>query len=402
MVNAMIGQLITEDDCGTTGSIELPVSSKDILGRYCAENISGVISKNELIEPDEQARLKKAGIVTVKVRSTLKCEAAHGYCTKCYGVDENFKPAGIGTNIGVTVAQGISEPATQLTLGAVHSGGAAKVKMENSFERTNQIFSMPHELPFKATLAENTGVVTEIKPAPAGGKFVYVSGKEHYVKQDMPLVVKKGDTVQKGDRLSEGNIKQQELLKLKGMDSVRNYMVDELKKVFDDNGQNVMRKFFETSVRSTTNTTRVNDPGDHEGLSSGDYAQLNMVEKLNKDKSPISVPVKHSVGRNLFKDIGPFVSGTPITGNIMNDLKAMGLKSVDVKKKPIVHTPTLRPLEFAPLSTYDWMSRLNSRNLMDTLTMGTSEGWTSDIHGYNPIPAYVFGTEFGKGMEGRY
>lgn len=393
MVNATLDKLVTEEDCGTTEGIELPVDGIDILGRRLMKAVPGIGKKNDVIGLEMQNRLKKNKVKSIVVRSPLKCQARHGHCAMCYGDNENRNPVQIGDNVGVLTAQAISEPTTQLTLGAVHKGGGVQT---NAFERAQQLMFMPETLPFKATLSENNGKVTNVRTAPAGGFFVDIDDNEHYVSQGRDVLVKKGFDVKKGDRLSSGNIKPQELLALKGMDAARNYLVDELKGVYQESGIPIHRKIFETAVKNVTNLTRVQDPGDTDFIP-GDWAQLNIVDETNKGLGSINKALSQSMGRKLANPIEGFGKGLMIDADIAKDLKKMGISRVDVIPQMATHTPTLKSIRMIPQTTYDWMSRLNNERLRDTLTYGAQEGWTTDIHGNNPIPGYIWGAEFGKG-----
>jgi DNA-directed RNA polymerase subunit beta' len=357
LISSVMSNTITVDDCGTNGGIEIAVGSKDALGRFLSGgNPKSVGKKNDVVDSTVASKARKARLSTIKVRSPHSCKAPNGTCAKCFGYAEDGNTLQVGDNLGVLAATSLSEPLLNMSMKAFHTGGVAGAgagvaAIAQGYERLAQVLELPDIVKGKATLASRDGKVTDIEINPAGGYFVFVDGDRHFVPQGRVLKVKKGQSISKGDYLSDGVAKPQELMELKGVEHTREYMADELQKAYS---KPIKRNFFEAVVKEITNVTRVDDPGDSNDFEVGDYAPLNIIEAKNRE------------GAN------------------------------------IRHTPTLKGINTLPLVSEDWMARLGTRDLAKTIREGAAKGWSSDIHGTHPIPGYVYGAEFGQGTEGKY
>lgn len=356
LVSSVMGATVTVDDCGTNNGVDESVDSKDALGRFLASgNPDYIGSKNEIVTSVMLAKLKARGIKTIKIRSPLTCESSEGICVKCFGRTEEGSTLDIGDNVGTLAATYMSEPLVQMAMNAFHTGGVAgagegTAAIAKGYDRISQLLEMPDIVKGKATLSSVDGTIDSIIKNPAGGHFITVSGEQHFVPQSREVVVKKGQKVSKGDYLSDGVAKPQELLEYKGMDVTRQYLADELQKAYS---KPIKKNFFEAVVKEMTNVSQIIDPGKSD-FDFGDYAPLNKIEDLNRQGQEIS------------------------------------------------HSPILKGINTLPLVSEDWMARMATRDIAKTIREGASRGWTSDIHGTHPIPAYVYGAEFGIGTEGKY
>lgn len=362
LVSSNMSNVISSKDCGTHNGIEEPVDDRDIMDRFASEDVAGIVKYNELITSSVVDKAVKKGIKTLHVRSALKCEAQNGVCAKCSGLDENGDEYAVGDNIGVISAQTISQPAVQLIMRTKHTGGAAGIKggITNSFDRLKQILNMPDTLPDKATLADSDGSIKSIKQSPIGGVDIFIGNNMHHVPANLTVSVKSGDIVKAGDRLSTGVIKPQELLQHKGMDAVRTYLKDELYNIYKDEGG--MRKgIIEQIIKTITSLTEVTSAGKSEYIA-GDIVPVNKIKAMNKTLS----------------------------------------KGDQVHHAPLLKGVNMFPTSFTSGEDADWMARMGYRYLLNTLREGASQGWSSDIHGYHPIPGLVYSQEFGKGKEGKY
>lgn len=374
VVNTVMNNSILAEDCGTKRGISLDVSEKDILDRYLSEDIkvgNKVLKKDTLITPGVRDTLRNNKVNKVLVRSPLRCEHGRGLCSRCYGLDENGENVTTGKNVGIVSAQSIGERATQLSMKTFHSGGVAPVgekskqqaALTDGFNRVQQLVQMNKTVPGSATLSTVNGVVDSVSKDKAGGYSVVISGVRHYIPQDRgePMVfsgnkavpITKGSKIQKGAPLSGGPINPHEMLPLTGINKVQSYVSGALHDLYKSEG--IRRRNIETAVKSMTNLTKIRNPGDNPEFIRGDFAPTSYVQALNKQ---------------LVKD----------------------------KRKPIEHTPVIKGVKTMPLDIQtDWMARLNHERLTDTVIDAANQGWKSDIHGTHPIPALVYGAEFGKG-----
>ncbi len=367
IVNLVLPNMIVSKDCGTTQGISMHVGDDQIHDRYLAveQKLPGgkTLPAGTLVDPGVTSVLKKHKIDQVVVRSPLKCAHGQGMCSKCFGLNENGHLHELGVNVGVIAGQALGEPATQLAMDSFHTGGVANARgagAVDKFTRLNQLLKIPKKLPNSATLSRVSGNIQKIeKDKATNGHNIFIDGERHFVPaQRTPLLDGKplavGMKVRRGDKLSDGNVNPRELLRNTDIHRVQNYLTDELYNGIYKS-EKVRRRNIETVVRSLTNLTRVDDPGSSLHTT-GDIALRTSVEEHNRN-----------------------------------------LKSGD---HPIEHTPLLRGSEQTALDQHeDWMARLNFRRLKDTVLEGAAKGWKTDLHGTNPIPAYVMGSEFGKGTK---
>lgn len=350
LVSAAVSERITIPDCGTLRGKELSVEDHDVLDHYLAKGVKGLAHRNDLVTPALLAKLRGKA-KTISVRSPATCEAPTGICQLCYGLDEHGHRVDLGRNVGVLAAQTVTEPLTQMTLKTFHTGSVAeanKPSVVGGFTRVKELLEMNEIVKGKAALAEVAGKVEAIRKSPAGGEVVTVAGHEHFVDPGRALVVKIGDQVAKGDRLSQGSIKPQELLELKGVAAVREYLTGELKREYAAQGIRVKAKIFDTVIRPLVNAAQVTAPGASTHLP-GDVTTLSSIEKFNRGKS---------------------------------------------EAEQIKFEPKLKGVNTYPLMSHDWLQRLNYQQLAKALTQGPAQGWKADVL-HSPIGAYATGTLLG-------
>jgi DNA-directed RNA polymerase subunit beta' len=358
LMNTTIPYVVSKDDCQTPNGISLPITDRDAVDRYLAKPLKagGVeYAAGSVVTPNMLSKLKAAKVSKVVVRSTLKCEAPKGLCSKCYGLNSDGKRPSVGTNIGILAGQSIGERAVQISMKTFHTGGVAGAGAPvSAMDRLNALLKFPKKVPNAATLATVSGEVSKIDKDPAGGYNVHIGSKVMYAPSGRQLLVGKGDKVKKGQQLTTGLVDPRELLSHTNMDRVQRYLSDELHDVYSSEG--VKRRNMEVVTKALTNLGVVEDPGDSDEFLPGDYASLSYVASKNKELG-----------------------------------------------KKIVVTPTLRGITTLPLDqTTDWLARLQYKGIKETLRRGVSERWVSDLHGLHPIPGIAYGAEFGKGKKGPY
>jgi hypothetical protein len=258
---------------------------------------------------------------------------------------------------------------------------------------------MPKYVAGEAATADITGTVTKIGKSPAGGFHIHVGDKQHTVRPGLSPAVKIGDSVKIGDKLSEGVLNPHKLLRQKGMGAAQEYIVDELKKTFAEQGVHTHRKVFETVIRSVADSTLVKNAPKHTGVLPGDLIPFTAAEHYNESRK-VSVRPEDSVGYNLANPIGSLPRFHEISEKDLPKLKSAAHSGkIDVVKDPIVHTPQLEGITRVPLLRKDWMSQLGYRYVKQALTQGAAESWSSDLSGRHPVPAFAYGASFGKKKE---
>ena len=357
LINNTLDHLVTMKDCGTMNGLVKPVTDAYIHNRYLAQDVKNssnkvIAKRNDLITQKLKRDFQREKIQTIVVRSPLCCDAKDGVCAKCFGVMPDGKEPEIGDNIGVIAGHALTEPTTQMAMDSFHSGGIAshEVQKAQGLPRVKQIFQMPENLPGKATLSTIDGTVTRIEKSPTGGHEVFVDNKKHFVGIGRNPTVKVGDKVKKGDPLSDGVIKPQELLELKGMQAVREYMTNELSETYKGA---IHHNILETVVQKVTNLTKVEDPGNSDEVLPGEFVPLSVVENLNR-------------------------------------------KGANIK-----HKPQLKSIDQLPrYGLDDWMAKMNLSHLSQAVLEGAQFGQSSKYrNSTHPIPPFVYGKHFGETKE---
>lgn len=397
LINNMGDKLVTMPDCGTKNGVAMSASDPHVVDRYEAVT-------NRLVTPQLAAKLA-AESKEITVRSPMTCEAPHGVCQKCQGLDPSGRVHTIGINVGMRAAQALSEPLTQFSLNAKHGGrvaaaGSDKKQLEG-IKGVRQLLEIPTSFLHKAVLAERDGSVSHVEKAPQGGAYVHVGDARHYVPPDQRVVVSPGQSLFAGDALSDGVPRPDEIVRHKGLGEGRRYLVDALHDVYKRAGADVDKRHLETLARSVLNHVQIVDPGPDDAFMKGDVVDYNRF-RAALDHSRKSVPLADATGESLARDVFHFTAGTRVTPAIADTLARRGVKNVDVADHGPVAAPVMRPASRTPLLNPDWMARLGHRYLKETLLAGAHRGDVADVHGYSPVPAYAAGAEFGQGEEGRY
>ena len=292
--------IVREHDCGTHDGITL-TAIKDgnqvieslqerLIGRYPLEDIKDpatgelIIDTNTIINDKIADKIVEAGIEEVRVRSVFGCRTKSGVCSKCYGMGlASREEANIGETVGIIAAQSIGEPGTQLTMRTIHSGGVAGVAdITQGLPRVEELFEArkPKGL---AIISEIDGIVkiSEEKKR----KTVTVTSKDDSKSYVIPfgskLKVKDDDKVVAGQPLTEGSINPNELLLIKGPEGVYNYLVQEVQKVYRNQGVDINDKHIEVIGRQMLKKVRVEDNGDTH-MFAGSLVDMYEFEDINK------------------------------------------------------------------------------------------------------------------------
>ncbi|MSR71449.1 MAG: DNA-directed RNA polymerase subunit beta' [Candidatus Taylorbacteria bacterium] len=299
--------MVAEDDCGSkdfiiikkdngTG-INIPLS-KNIRGRILAGDVLDMkgevmLKKGHLVTKDEALAVEEAGTLEISVRSPLSCKSSRGVCAKCYGVDlGKNKLVELGEAVGTVAGQAIGEPGTQLTMRTFHSGGTASVggDITSGLPRVEEVFEKRRpKNPAVVSIVD--GIVSEIQNL-GKEKIIKVipeledraKGKKKEVEytvnfRRMPLV-KVGDKVLKGDIITDGSADIDEVFKYGGKDKARNYVIGEVSKIYELQGETVSRKHIEVIVKQMFSRRKIKNAGGTT-LSIGDIVDTFILETEN-------------------------------------------------------------------------------------------------------------------------
>lgn len=396
LINNMGDKLVTMHDCGTHNGLSMNATDSHVIDRYLVDG--------RLVTPRLASHLAAEG-KDVIVRSPMTCEAPHGVCQLCQGLDPAGKTHVMGTNVGMRAAQALSEPLTQFSLNAKHggrvAGGASDKKQLEGIKGVRQLLEIPTSFLHKAIVAEHDGTVTRVEEAPHGGNYVDVGATRHYVGPGQRVTAGVGQPVFAGDVLSDGVPRPDDVVRHKGLGEGRRYLVDALHDVYARAGADVDKRHLETLARSVLSHVQIVDPGPEDAFMKGEVVDYNRF-KASLDKTRREVSLKDAHGETLAKDLFHFTAGTRVTPDVADVLARRGVTTLHVADHGPIATPMMRPASRTPLLNPDWMARLGHRYLKENLLAGAHRGDTADTHSYSPVPAYAAGTEFGLGAEGRY
>jgi len=278
--------IVREDDCGTERGIFVeaiggrgdnavePLAERCI-GRVAAEDIihpeteEVLVERNVLITRNLMKKISATDIEKVMIRSVLTCESKHGVCRKCYGRNLATNDlVDIGDAIGIIAAQSIGEPGTQLTMRTFHTGGVAGDDITQGLPRVEELFE-GRTPKGQAIMTERNGTATIVEKK--NSKRVVVEDedgkkKTYKIPYGSKMIIKDGDHVTSGDKLTEGPLDPNVLVRVRGEKAVQNYLLKEVQNVYRSQGVEINDKHIEVIVRQMMKKVKIVNPGDTDFL----------------------------------------------------------------------------------------------------------------------------------------
>lgn len=385
-------EVVTVPDCHTSNGIKADIDDKRaVFNRYEA-------GTNKLLDENYIRDLKQSGKKSIKVRSTMTCEAEEGVCQKCYGYDSRGALPDVGENVGVIASQSMSEVLTQMVLSTKHDAKAGK--KSNPFDMVSNLLSNPRNFQDKATIAKLNGKVTDITETALKDHKVYINGVEHFIPRIQPLKVEVGDSIKQGQPLCDGTIDPRELVSLRGIGDGRKYMSEELARIYDDAGNRLDKRHFELVSKNMIKHVKVKDPGNTDFMPD-QVVSVNTIQKSLSSETE-SVHVNESAGKKLAKQYLHLTPGTVMDKNHIDELKRSGINEVVVSKHGLELEHIVPGIKSLKQLDENWISKLTLGHQAKTLKDAVSHGQASSISSTDPVAAYVMGSDFGEGSAGRY
>jgi len=273
-----------------TGIIE-PLKDR-IVGRIAAEELVNketgevIVPLNGEITEDLADEVVKHYDI-VKIRSVLTCRSPYGVCRKCYGRDLGTgNQVQVGEAVGIIAAQSIGEPGTQLTMRTFHTGGVAGDDITQGLPRVEELFEA-RKPKRNAIIAENEGVVRVVpNEGKKGTNTIFITGEDgieldYLIPYGSRIIVKDGDVVSLGARLTEGSINPHDIMRVMGTQATQRYLVYEVQKVYKSQGVEINDKHIEVIVRQMLHKVKIETAGDADMLP-GDMIDINTFDEENR------------------------------------------------------------------------------------------------------------------------
>ena len=312
-----------------------------------------LISKNHMMSADDAELLESFDIHAVEIRTVLTCKAHSGVCAKCYGMNlATSKPVGPGEAVGIIAAQSIGEPGTQLTMRTFHTGGVAGGDITQGLPRVEELFEArrPKKM---ATLSEIAGKVRFEESAKGSLLNIIVTADDGdtrtYSVPHTGLRVADGDVIAKGTQLQDGALSPHDILRIRGTSAVHDYLIQEVLKVYRQQGVDINDKHIEVIVRQMMRKVRVEEANDTQLLSGA------MVDVLELEDANEAVRARIAAGEV-----------NPETGEALKEAEA---------------TQLLMGITKASLATDSWMSAASFQETTKVLTEAAIKGKVDRLQG---------------------
>ena len=294
--------IVREEDCGTDrgllvsdireGTEMIEPFIERIEGRYSKETIRHPETDEIIIRPDElitaeiAKKITDAGIEQMYIRSAFTCNTRHGVCEKCYGKNlATGEKVEVGEAVGTIAAQSIGEPGTQLTMRTFHTGGVAGSDITQGLPRIQEIFEARNPKG-QAVITEIEGVVEDIKLAKDRQQEIVVKGanetRSYLASGTSRLKVEVGQSVERGEVLTEGSIEPKNFLAVAGLNATESYLLKEVQKVYRMQGVEIDDKHVEVMVRQMLRKVRIIEAGDTK-LLPGSLVDIHHFTDANRD-----------------------------------------------------------------------------------------------------------------------
>ena len=357
LVDVSQGVVVTEEDCfASLGEkprgmvVSELVRDKTVVekledrisGRVCVDDVIDpktkqvIVKANEMITPSQAKAIVDAGIKEVNIRTLLTCKSRDGVCARCYGKNmASNQLVHIGEAVGVIAAQSIGEPGTQLTMRTFHSGGvAAEADITQGLPRVEEIFEARHPKG-EAIISEVAG---KVKVEEAGERYRITvdsssDGEVEYMtppKNKTVLAVKTGDTVQVGQQLTSGSIFPNDVLRVRGLKGVQEYLLKEVLGVYRMQNVQINSKHVEIIIRQMLRKVKVVEPGDSNLLPDSilelqDYERINNEIVMNGGRPAIAQRILYGITKAaLSTDSFLAAASCQQTSNILTEAAIKG------------------------------------------------------------------------------
>lgn len=392
----VMGEDSPEEQQDNIRGLVVDTDDMDNEGALLASDV-GPYKRNTPLTPKILKHISRLGKKRILVRSPIIGGSPEGgVYARDVGVRENGALPGRGEQVGLQAAQALSEPISQGQLSAKHSGGVAgKEKAVGGFQYINQLIQTPKIMLEGAAHSTKDGTVQQIEEAPAGGQYVYIDGERHYVGAGYELKVKKGDTVEAGDLISDGIPNPAIITKYKGVGEGRRYFVNEFKKSMANSGMSGHRRNIELLARGLINHVKLT--AETEDNVPDDIIPYSTLEHTYKPRENYQIlDPKKALGQYLERPVLHYTIGTKIRPSMLKDFSEFGVKNLTVHSEPPPFEPYMVRGMYQLQHDPDWMTQMYGSGLKKSLLTSVHRGAKSEERGTSFVPSLAIGTDFGE------
>jgi DNA-directed RNA polymerase subunit beta' len=397
--------MVTMDDCGTTNGILIQQDGdEDPLNSVLLEQV-GDYAPGTMVDKAVASAIRKSK-KPVHVRSAMTCQAPNGVCSKCLGkVPTRSGWAPIGYAAGTTAGTALAEPMAQNSLDTKHTGAAytGGARQYSGLKVLRQFLESPENFAERQQLSEEDGTVIGIREAPQGGKYIVVEGgsgkaREYYTPEYLDAKVKIGDTVERGQELSDGLADVEDVIRLKGIGAGRMYYARRLGKILADSGQPASRQNLEVIARAAVNHAEIDGSEDVAGFLPGEVASFNeILGKLRPPKSAQHTAPRQAVGKILYTPTLHYTPGTVLTKSMVDEIDSAGIKQIMAGDESLGFSPAMVGLRRSNKRIKDWLARQNTSYLKGNYEEDAGAGRDTHIGGTTfYAPSLAHGDNFGE------
>ena len=297
--------IISETDCHADDGIEVyeikngneiiePMVER-LVGRYLVEDLRDpnngdiIVSKNKLMNEADAKKIVDSGVERIKIRSVLHCKSKHGVCAKCYGSNlANGNLVTVGEAVGIIAAQSIGEPGTQLTMRTFHTGGIASAEdITQGLPRVEELFEARR--PKNAAILSKFDGIVHIEEIKTTRNVIVTDpdtkeSETYMVPYNFKIRVKENEVIDKGTKLTEGNVYPADILNILGVQAVQDYIIHEVQKVYRLQGVDINDKHIEVIVRQMLRKIKIDESGSSY-LLPGTLVDKKEIDAINKSIS---------------------------------------------------------------------------------------------------------------------
>lgn len=273
--------IVRSEDCGSTEGFEvseikegneiIESLAERLTGRYSAQDIVNpetgevIVPRDSYMDPYIAEKVEEAGVKKVNIRSVFTCKSKIGVCAKCYGMNmATAQKINNGEAVGIIAAQSIGEPGTQLTMRTFHTGGVAGADITQGLPRVEELFEA--RKPKGLAIVSEAGGTVRVEETKKKRIVIVVTEAGEEYSYDIPfgsrLKVNNGDVIGPGDEITEGSVNPHDVLRIKGINGVKNYLLSEVQKVYRLQGVDINDKHLEVVVRQMTRKVKIEESGD--------------------------------------------------------------------------------------------------------------------------------------------